>query len=133
MILAAVLISLGACPAGGPDKETTPRPEEPEVLEAPPKTARKMCVCKCVNHFIPVADTTDVMKCREFQNQACINRDGTMAGRTEDCGIALVYPTKPDDDTNDVVDPAPPASPPTEPRTDQPTVPEQPGADPGRP
>ncbi|HUH03539.1 MAG TPA: hypothetical protein VML75_16190 [Kofleriaceae bacterium] len=129
MLIGSCLVG---CPAAGKSGDTAPRPGESEILEKEvgPKTASQMCVCKCAGDFLPMADTTDVLKCRSFQNQACINLEGDKEGTTEDCQIRWVYPTKPDADDNLVVDPDPPAISPADEDPTQPTAPVQPGATP---
>jgi len=125
---------LAGCPAGSRDQPTPPQPDhsanDAGMLEAPPKTAKKMCVCECAGDFIPVADTQDIMNCRHYRGLACINRKGTKRGTTSDCGIALVYPGKPDVDNTPTTPEDPPAVLPASPDAGQPGASEQPGMQP---
>jgi len=132
MIVGTVL-GLAGCPAGGQTGDNGTATGEPEVIakDNGPKSATQMCVCKCAGDFLPMENTTDVMKCRTFQNQACINRKGDKEGVTEDCKIRWVYPAKPDVDGVEVVDPDPPATSPGDSDSGQPSAPDQPGAQPG--
>ena len=106
--------------------------DDPQIVlkDGDPKVAKSMCVCQCAGDFIPVADTTDLMKCREYNARSCINRKGDKRGQTSDCQIDLAYPGKPHvDDDDQVVEPDLPASPPpAAPDAGPGTAPSQPGA-----